>query len=243
MSFDAIFARHKRVALEVSGGRDSLAVLYFLREYWDSLTVYWLNTGAPFSETIETMARVRAEVPYFVEVDGQQPRIIEQFGLPSDLVPTSRTLVGRMTTGSTAPPVQDRIDCCARVIMIPLQQRVLNDGCTLIIRGQRAADMHKAPIRSGHVENGIEYLFPIEDWSTAEVMEYLRDTGIPIPRFYEMLTGAPDCITCSAWWENGVAKYLRQHHPAAHAEVQRRLDVINSAVVEHIAAFNSEVAS
>lgn len=243
MNFDAIFARHERIALEVSGGRDSLACLYLLRPYWDRLTVYWLNTGAPFPETVEVMARVRAEVPHFVEIDGQQPFIIEQFGMPSDLIPTSRTPFGLLATGSTARPLQDRNDCCARVIMMPMHQRVLGDGCTLIIRGQRAEDTHKAPFRSGYVENGIEFLFPIEYWTAADVRAYLLGNSLPYPRFYETLSGAPDCMTCSAWWEHGVAKYLKQHHPEAHAEVQRRLDSINAAVVEHIAAFNNEVGN
>jgi 3'-phosphoadenosine 5'-phosphosulfate sulfotransferase (PAPS reductase)/FAD synthetase len=243
MDFADIFARHERIALQVSGGRDSLACLYLLRPYWDRLTVYWLNTGAPFPETVEVMAQVRAQVPRFVEIDGRQPQVIAQFGMPSDLVPTSRTQFGLMATASTATPLQDRNDCCARVIMAPMHQRVLGDGCTLIIRGQRADDTHKAPIRSGHVENGVELLFPIEGWSAADVMAFLQAEGAPIPRFYETLAGAPDCMTCSAWWEHGVGSYLRQHHPEAHADVQRRLDIIRIAMAPHIGHFNVEVGA
>lgn len=238
---EAAFGRHEKIALQVSGGRDSLACLYLLRPWWDRVTVYWLNTGAPFPETLETMERVRAEVPHFVEIAGNQPQVIAQFGIPSDIVPTSRTPMGLRAASSLAPAIQDRNDCCARSIMLPMHARVIADGATLIIRGQKNDDAIKGPLRSGAVLEGIEFLYPIEDWSDAAVMHYLRSNGLPIPRFYAMLDGAPDCMTCSAYWEHGVASYLKQYHPAAYAVVQQRLDIINAAVSEHIAHFNIEV--
>jgi phosphoadenosine phosphosulfate reductase len=72
-------------------------------------------------------------------------------------------------------------------------------------------------------------------------MNYLREQGAPIPRFYEMLNGAPDCMTCTAWWEEGAAAYLKRYHPAQHAENQTRLLAIGQIVNEHIAAFNREI--
>lgn len=233
--------RHERIALQLSGGRDSLACLYLLRPYWNHLTVYWCNTGDAFPETEQVMKLVRNEVPHFVEIEGRQPLVLAEFGLPSDIVPASRTPIGLAGSGITGPLIQDRYSCCARVFMIPMHERMLTDGITLIIRGQRADDKLKAPIQSGHVEHGIEYLFPIEGWSAADVMAYLRKHRLPIPRFYQTLESAPDCMTCSAWWENGVAAYLKQYHPQEHAIVQWRLDIINEAVREHIAAFNIEV--
>ncbi len=234
-------ARHDKVALQVSGGRDSLACLFLLRPFWDNLTVYWCNTGAAFPETVEIMGQVSELVPHFVEIDGRQPDVIAGFGLPSDIVPASHTPVGLIGGDSAGPLIQDRYSCCARVFMLPMHERMVQDGVTLVIRGQKASDRLKAPIQSGQVDLGIEYLFPIEDWSPAQVMEFLADEGVPIPRFYETMQGAPDCTTCSAYWETGAAQYLKRYHPQAHAEVQRRLDIINLAIAPSIAAFNTEV--
>jgi 3'-phosphoadenosine 5'-phosphosulfate sulfotransferase (PAPS reductase)/FAD synthetase len=234
------FDRHDKIALQVSGGRDSIACLYLMRPWLDRMTVYWVNTGAAFPETVELMEQVRAMCPRFVEIDGQQPQVIAQFGLPSDIVPASHTPVGIVGTGEGFL-IQDRYSCCARVVMLPLHERMVADGITLVIRGQKASDRHKAPIRSGAVDLGIEYLFPVEDWSPQQVMDYLKAEGAPIPRFYETLDGAPDCMTCSAWWENGAAAYLKRHHPPQYQEVQQRLDAINAAVAPMIAAFNQEV--
>lgn len=236
-----ILDRHERIALQVSGGRDSIACLYLMRPYLDRLTVYWVNTGAAFPETVSIMEKVRAMAPNFVEIDGNQPGIIAQSGYPSDLVPASRTPVGLLGSGSNEVMLQDRYSCCSQVFMLPLHERMIQDGITLVVRGQKNADHLKSPVKSGFIDLGIEYLFPIEDWSVRQVMDYLRQEDAPIPRFYEMLDGAPDCMTCSAWWENGAAKYLKRYHYPEYQEVQRRLDIINKAVAGSIAAFNNEV--
>lgn len=237
-----IIDRHERIALQVSGGRDSLACLYLMRPYWDRMTVYWVNTGATFPETIDVMEQVRALVPRFVEIDGRQPEVLLSHGMPSDIVPASHTPIGIAGGDSEGPLIQDRYSCCGRVIMMPLYQRMIEDGITLIVRGQKTADHLKGTLRSGDVSDGVEYLFPIEDWSAQQVMTYLQTQGAPIPRYYEMMDGAPDCMTCSAYWETGAAAYLKRYHYPAYQEVQRRLDVINIAVAGSISNFNKEIS-
>lgn len=242
MAMDEIIDRHQRIALQFSGGRDSLACLYLMRPYWDRLTVYWCDTGAAYPETLALMQQISDMVPNFAVIEGRQPQVVEEFGLPSDIVPVNATPIGRFV-GGEAPLIQDRYSCCIRSMMQPTLERMLADGITLIIRGQKGADRLKSQVRSGEVHDGIEYLFPIEDWDTRKVMRYLEDEGAPIPRFYEMLNGMPDCMTCSAWWEEGSAKYLRRYNHAQYLENQKRLDIINKAVGEHIAAFNKEVSA
>lgn len=238
---ESVLDRHERIAFQFSGGRDSIACLYLLRPYLDRITVYRLNTRVPFPETQEIIAQLRPLCPHYVEVDGNQPGVIEQFGLPSDIVPASHTPLGLMAVEGARPLIQDKYACCANTVMLPMHYRMQQDGITLVIRGQKNADHHKATIRSGHVEQGIEYLFPIEDWSTQQVMDYLRAEGAPVSRVYEMMSTTSECITCSAWWEDGAAAYLKRYHPEAHAEVQRRLDIINEAIAPHIQNFNNEV--
>lgn len=236
-----IITRHERIALQFSGGKDSLACLYLLRPYWDRITVYWLNTGDAFPETLSVMKKIREMVPHFVEIESDVRKVHEIYGIPSDIVPESSTPLGRMAAGG-APAIQGRYSCCFVTIMKPLHERMMADGITLIVRGQRADDQVKAPIVSGYVEEGIEYLFPIEDWSSGQVIKFLREQDAPIPRFYQMLDEAPDCMTCSGWWEKGAAKYLKRYHHEQYIEVQRRLDIINDAVGVHIKSFNNEVA-
>ncbi len=238
---DDVLARHDHIALQVSGGRDSLACLYLLRPYWHRLTVYWCNTGAPFPETVEIMNQVREMVPRFMEIEGDQPAVVAGFGLPSDIVPASHTPIGLIGGDSAGPLIQDRYSCCANVIMLPLHRKMQEDGITLVIRGQKKADRLKSPLASGQTDLGIEYLFPIEDWTSEQVMTYLQSQGAPIPRFYEVMDSAPDCMTCSAYWETGAAAYLKRYHHEHYIEVQRRLDFINAAIAPSIVNFNKEV--
>lgn len=240
-AMDEIIQRHERIALQLSGGKDSLACLFLLKPHLEKVTVYWLNTGRAFPETVQAISEVRKFIPHFVEVAGNVDAVHAQFGIPSDIVPASATHIGQ-AVGHSTPLMQDRYSCCFMTMMRPMHERMLADGITLIIRGQRNDDTLKPSARTGTVENGIEYLFPIEDWSQVQVMTYLREQNAPIPRFYELLDEAPDCMTCTAWWEKGAAKYLKRYHYPEYQEVQRRLDTINMAVSEHIAHFNKEVS-
>lgn len=238
---DSFINRHSKIALQVSGGRDSIACLYLLKPYWDQCVVYWLDTGAAFPETVSLMETIADMVPNFAVIEGRQPQVIKQFGFPTDVLPVSATPMGIAGSGKGIV-MQDRYSCCARSIMLPMHQRMLDDGITLIIRGQKNADNLKSIVRSGETHDGIEYLFPIEDWDAKKVMTYLASEDAPIPRFYEMLNTMPDCMDCSAYWEEGVAKYLRRYHHQQYLENQKRLDTISKAVGEHIAAFNKEIA-
>lgn len=234
-----IFDRHDKIAFEFSGGKDSLATLHLLRAHWDRFTVYWLNAGDAFPETLEIVELVRAAVPHFVEVKSDVHAVIAQHGLPTDLLPCNSTPVGRIIAGDHNILLQDRYSCCARTVMQPLHDRVLADGNTCIIRGQKAADMG-VPIKGG-VHDGIEIFNPIIDWKDEDVFAYLRDNSLPISPVYETMHTTPECMTCSAWWDDGRAAYMRERHPEAYAKYQTRLHHIRVVVEPMIQAFNIEV--
>lgn len=224
---DEIIARHQKVAFQFSGGKDSLACLYLLRPYWDRLTVYYLNSGDAFPETLALVQKVRALVPNFVEIPGRVAEVTQDCGIPTDIVPYTATPTAmRMQMGKV--PMIDRFLCCALSIMAPLHERMLADGVTLVIRGQKDADRYRSPLRSGYVDD-VELLFPIEGWTDDQVFAFLAEQGVEIPRFYrEGLQTTPDCMRCSAWWDDRRGDYLRRYHQEAYGEYRGRLELIEA---------------
>lgn len=230
---------HKRIALQVSGGRDSLACLYLLREHLDLITVYWLNTGNAFPETLEVIEHVKSMAPKFVEIAGNQSDVLAKYGMPSDVVPRTATQFGN-AIGQSRLLLQDSYSCCYRVVMEPMHRRMMVDDITLIIRGQRANDGHRSPVNSGDHEYGIEYLFPIEGWTAEQVDAYLSEQGAPRLRFYEYLETAPDCMNCTGWWSEGRGEYLRKFHPGHYKRYREALSLICSETMPHIDSFTAE---
>lgn len=226
-----LFTRHTNVALSFSGGKDSLVCLYLLRPWWDRLTVYWLNTGDAFPETVAFMHSVRQMVPNFVELHGAVKKITALDGWPSDVVPFSHTTDGNAIFGSTEFKLQNRVQCCFRSLMLPTYNQMVADGVTCIIRGKRSEEVDRTGIVSGYItEDGVEMQFPLYDWTSSRVREYLSSQGIPLPKFYDYGDHSHDCLHCTAWWENGHAAYLKAVHPEVHTEYVRRIRLIKSAV-------------
>jgi len=231
---------HTRIALQFSGGKDSLAALYLLRTHWERITVYWLNTGNAFPETHALMAQTRDAVPNFVEVQGDQEASFSQHGYPSDLVPAEHTPIGVACGGSPGPLIQGRYDCCWRVLMKPLHDRMVEDRITLIIRGEKSADAHRA--QHGSFFDGISYYSPIENWTDTMVLRYLRSQHIALPRFYEEGHNTSfDCMDCTAWWGEGRAAYLKRHHPAHYERLMSRLNEIEHAILWHARPLQKEL--
>ena len=68
-------------AIQVSGGIDSLALLFNLRGLWDDSIVMWGDTGAAYHDVETLMDDVRQLVPHFLHVRGDQPGVTRQVWL------------------------------------------------------------------------------------------------------------------------------------------------------------------
>jgi 3'-phosphoadenosine 5'-phosphosulfate sulfotransferase (PAPS reductase)/FAD synthetase len=234
MNYATIFDRHEKVALHVSGGKDSLALLTFMRPWWDKLCVFWLNPGDPFPETLALMARIKTEVPFFAEVRGRQPEIVERDGWPSDVIPQSHTSDGNFIFGETPFKVQSRLSCCYRAMMLPMHERMKELGVTCILRGKRSSEKDKSPSRSGETHDGFELIYPLWNWSENDVLSYLLDNGIDIPESYDYAGHSLDCMSCTAWWGEGLSYFLKAKYPERYVEYVRRITLIKSAISDEM---------
>ncbi|MCH8180269.1 MAG: phosphoadenosine phosphosulfate reductase family protein [Proteobacteria bacterium] len=235
----ACLARHERVAFQLSGGRDSVAALYAMRNWWPLMTVYHLDTGDQFPELAAVVDRIALDVPV-LRVRSDAPAIRAMLGDPSDVVPVDNTPFGRLVSGRDVRIVS-RYECCAQVVMLPLHERMTSDGITLIVRGQRHEDYATAPMRSGQRDGQFEVLYPIEEWSAADVDAFIASNQLPVAPFYaEGMKTTPDCMTCTAWWGEGRMGYLRRHHPQTAADVSERMRVIAIEVDRQLQAINAD---
>ncbi len=240
MSFDELIGHHERIALQFSGGRDSLALLLALRPYWPRLTVYYTNSGDPYPETKGLVDAVKHVVPRFVEIEGRVAGVHAEFGLPSDVLQPGVGYQFARTDIEGYVPLIDRHFCCMKSIMEPMHERMKADGITLLLRGQRSEESTKSHVKSGEVIDGIQIAFPINDWTTQQVEQFIEQCGVPPPPFYAHgLTSSPDCMRCTAWLEHGAHKYLSKVHPAVAAEVNERLAKIKVVVQPFIDRLNA----
>ncbi len=223
------FARHSRVALMFSGGRDSIACLKLCAEFLPQITVVWVNPGNPYPETVEQMRKVREGVPHFEVVMGQQPEFIRKNGYPLDLVPIGMTALGRTFRRVDGISAVSFIDCCATNMWQPAAEHIASAGYTGVIRGDKRADELKPPLDSGDTRGGVEFLFPLESWTEDDVTRFV---GGELPASYRRgVRTSLDCMNCTAYLSHNAERIrdLATVDPEAHAEVRA---VLRSAAEE-----------
>lgn len=226
----SILGQHERVALQFSGGKDSLVCFYLLKPWWSRLIILWGNPGNEFPETVKQMENVRGLVASFHEIRGSSD---SETTFPVDILPIRSTPYGLATEHGKQIPLQSRYDCCFKHFWGPMAERVKHLGITALIRGQRTQEELRPPHFEGCKDlSGAEIYLPIEDWTTEEVFEYLNEQGAEIPVFYQYMKAGPKCMLCTAWLKDqqGKPEYLKKFHPKVYNEYRRRMNIIKAEI-------------
>lgn len=229
----AVLARHRFGVLHFSGGKDSLACLWLLEPHWKKVVVAWCDTGDAFPETIALMRWVRDMVPHFMVVQSNVRAQNDAWGWPVDVLPVrNHRAVIEIMHPHERPRLQSCFACCRDNIWKPMHEAMTRMGATLIIRGQRVDEVQHSPVRSGDVRNGIEFLFPVEGWTSLQVREYVSSKPLGLPSNYAHMDTDLACMHCTGHlFENlGKRRYMRERHQQQHAEVSRRLSVIKEQI-------------
>ena len=220
--------------LQFSGGKDSIACLLLLKNELHDITVLWLNTGAALPETLEQMEKVKEICPNFIEVSSNQASQVEEFGYPVDMLPLRNMKEVQLFTGAKLK-LQSFMNCCTTNIMRPLDDATKKLGATTIIRGQKNCDEQKGNLKNGDVVDGITYLFPVETWTDAEVLAYVKPSGL-LPKHYDTGNTSLDCWSCTAHLHENAFKlpYLRENHPAKAVELENRFSLIHQELTREM---------
>jgi phosphoadenosine phosphosulfate reductase len=218
--------------LQFSGGKDSLACLYLLKEEWDNIVVLWTNAGAPWPQTVEFMEEIRELVPHFMEITGDVHQQNQTMGIPTDVVPVVNTLDGQVVHGKDPILLQSWFSCCGANLWAPMHNKMQELKPEKVYRGQRRSEKYTAPFHSGIVHQGIQYIFPIENWSEEEVDWFLKENHVKIPDYYQWSDKSLDCWHCTAYLDERERQihWLRDNMPRHYRIVSENLRKIKVAV-------------
>jgi phosphoadenosine phosphosulfate reductase len=233
-------AKYSKPALHFSGGKDSLACLYLFKDELANITVYHLNTGDMCPETVAVVEEVKQWIPNFVEVSTNVKKWRDEYGYPSDLAPAKTHWIG-VAYGLSNYKLVNRFDCCWSNIMKPMHDRMIADGVDVVIRGTKLSDTGKVPAEGP--TDFYDVLLPIVDWTHEEVFSYLEEVGAPknaIYNYFETVS-APECFGCTAWWDDGKAKYLKDLHPEQYNIYRADLTSIASSISSHMSDLYKEL--
>ncbi len=219
--------------LAFSGGKDSLACLLLYKEQLKDITVFFVNTGKTYPETMRLVDFAKSISPNFVEVFVNQEFQIQQNGIPSDVVPINWTLFGQELTCKKDVTIQSYSQCCYENIAMPLHNAVKQHGITHLIRGQRKDEKYRSTAKHNDVFDGVTYVHPIENWTATSVLEFIAQ-NMEIPSHFYLEHTSLDCFDCTAYQKDtkDVSLYREKNHPELHKQYLARKEKLDSAIRE-----------
>jgi 3'-phosphoadenosine 5'-phosphosulfate sulfotransferase (PAPS reductase)/FAD synthetase len=224
----------KRPLLLLSGGKDSMACYYLLKDFWDKLLVVFINTGDAFPETLKIIEEVKKVHPLFLEVKSDVKKFREEFGNPFDVVVMNNTRAG-IDAGSEEVAQKQCLPfaCCSKNLWEPTQNVLTNLKPDVVIRGERKSEDLKSLVTPGYVENDVIHVLPIYEWSDKDVLSYLESVGFDLPLHYFFKESSLDCMGCTAYSEhtNDRMSWMAKNHPLQF-EINKRMKLLNLKIVK-----------
>ena len=212
----------RRAVVQVSGGRDSRAMLELVAPYLrESDFVVMLLTGDSPADTLAYADELEGRFENVVILTSDSVRDRELNGHPSPVVLSDQPIFADVLR------TRSQFDCCHANRMLPLHSVTVGLGPDLILRGQRLSDEHKNPIAHLGASDGIIYAYPIADWTDEQVDLFLADR---LPDFYKTCSDAPDCMTCTGYWGRGYQEWLESEAPDLAAVRKERIRSLIQAI-------------
>ena len=222
-----------KTVLWFSGGKDSMACLYLMRDKLHEITVLWANTGKNYPELLQTVEKAKAMCPHWIEVRADRDAQWNANGLPSDIVPIDWTVMGQAISSKKQVTIQSYLQCCFENITGPLLRKTKALGATTVIKGQRLDESHRSTAKSGDVADGITFIHPIENWTREGVMTYLSGQ-MDVPEHFKLDHSSMDCYDCTAFAAHSVdrAEFMRAEHPSLYEQYIQNIGLVMDAIAK-----------
>lgn len=218
-------------ALAFSGGKDSMACLHLLKGKLDC--AIYVDTGFSYPET-NALVEYASSMVRMITVKSDRQGQNEREGIPADVVPVNWTKLGQSLTGPKNVMIQSYLGCCFENLYQPLMEKAHELGVKTLYLGQREEETHKSPLPSGSVVDGIERIYPINDWTKKQVLDFLAER-MEIPEHYSIERSSLDCYDCTAYTEDrDLLEWMHKKHPDFYRVYFDRAMKLNLALEEAI---------
>ncbi len=226
--------RHGSAMLMFSGGKESVVLADLAESVKSRITLVWVNTGNAFPHMVDFVrgygARFKLE-----ELKSNAPEYFLSHGLPSMIVPMQfhKASVRGELDNSDRVLINDWVSCCHEIRGKPAFDYIERSAATLVIHGQRRQD--NAFPRLGSTET----VAPLWDWSTEDVMNYVSERALELPKQYpDVLAdaspsgGSMDCSLCTASLSAVRLRWVRKHAPIVFQQLRPMIRSVYSAVAD-----------
>ncbi len=223
-------------ALAFSGGKDSLACFYLLREELDC--AIYVDTGFSYPETRRLVNMIAEMLAVHVVLSDRKAQNAH-FGLPSDVVPIDWTTTGQAMSCEKPFTIQPYTQCCYDNIARPLLDKAKSLGVTELVYGQREDESHRSISKDGDLIEGIIRRQPIEKWDKTQVLEYLK-TKMDVPAHFTIEHSSLDCYDCTAFAKESRDRieWMRLRYPFQYAAYKTRADNLKNCMRKTMEIYN-----
>jgi 3'-phosphoadenosine 5'-phosphosulfate sulfotransferase (PAPS reductase)/FAD synthetase len=217
--------------LAFSGGKDSMACLFLLRNTIDC--ALFVDTGKTYPETQAMVEFASTIVPVQIVETNQDAQNARE-GIPSDIVPVNWTRLGQQMTGPKPVTVQNYMICCFENIALPLVNAAKALKADEIVYGQRENEAHRSTSKNGDRVEGMIRLHPIEGWTSQQVLRYLETQMQVPPHFYIINHSSLDCYDCTAYATEtrDLVTFTAGVYPEFYKQYLERKELLDAALTE-----------
>ena len=227
-----------KAVIQFSGGKDSTALLYWMRDQLDGKKIVHCNTGAILPEVEDFISKTCSDLGADLDIIKTDVfAYTSKMGYPSDIVPFERTIFYKnVMHGQVEQPLQSYAECCMNMIWLPFQRYFQENSIDTVYRGSKGTDT-RVGVPDGFTEDGITYYSPLWNWSHDDVFAFLKKQGVVLPKHYSFFADSLDCWICTGHLKHcgkERLQYIKKYHPEKWPFLRERLSKVEQILYDEL---------